>query len=62
MFKTKFSEHNKIWEALKKIWAATSPECPPHVSAGLGRIVPRKSSIGGIHVCAAGIDILKVYI
>jgi len=29
MFKTKFSEHNKIWEALKKIWAATSPECPP---------------------------------
>ena len=31
----------------------TAPECPA-VSAGLGRTVARKSSIGGLHVCAGG--------
>jgi len=63
MFKTNFSEHKKIWEALKKNMGGNFPWMPPpHVSAGLGRIVARKSSTGGLHVCAAGIDILKVYI
>jgi len=32
------------------------------VSAGLGRTVTRKSSTGGLHVCAGGLDILKIYI
>jgi len=29
------------------------------VSASLGRTVARNSSIGGLHVCARGLDILK---
>jgi len=33
----------------------------PPVSAGLGRTVPRKSSIGSLHVCAGGVDILTIY-
>jgi len=31
------------------------------VSAGLGRTVARKSSIGDLHVRAGGLDILKIY-
>jgi len=34
----------------------------PLVSAGLDRTVARKSSIGDLHVCAGGLDILKMYI
>jgi len=60
MFKTNFSEHNKIWEGTIKVWSHC-PRMPP-VSAGLGRTVARTSSIGGLHVCAVGIDILKIYI
>jgi len=38
-------------------------ELPPNapVSAGLGKTVARKSSIGDLHVCAGGLDILKIY-
>jgi len=50
---TKFGVH-------KKDFWVTAPECPT-VSAGLGRTVARKSSIGGLHVCAGGLDILKIY-
>jgi len=51
MFKThflstiKFGGHKKI--------GVTAPECPT-LSAGLGRTVGTKSSIGGLHVCAWG--------
>jgi len=57
MFKTNFSEHNKIWGAQKYL-GVTASECST-ASAGLGRTVSRKSSIGGLHVCARGLDILK---
>jgi len=60
MFNTNFSGHNKIWGGTK-IFGVTAPECPS-VSAGLGRTVARKSSTGGHHVCARGLDILKIYI
>jgi len=59
MFKTNFSEHNKIWGHNKDLGVITS-ECPT-VSAGLGRAVARKSSIGGLHVFAGGLNILKMY-
>jgi len=59
MLKTNFSKHNKIW-GHKKDLGVTAFECSP-VSAGLGRTVDRKSSIGGLHVCAEGLDILKIY-
>jgi len=39
----------------------TAPECPI-VSAGLDRTIARKSSIGSLHVCARGLDILKNFI
>jgi len=58
-FKPNFSEHNKTWGAQKDL-RVTAPECPT-VSAGLGRTVARKSSIGGLHVCAGRVDILKIY-
>jgi len=32
----------------------------PAVSAGVGRAIAMKSSIGGLHVCAGGLDILKI--
>jgi len=51
--KTKFGGH-------KKDLVVTSPEFPT-VSAGLGRTVARKCSIGGLHICAGGLDILKIY-
>jgi len=50
MFKTNFFEHKKIWGPQKR-FGGTSSECTP-VSAGLGTAVARKSSTGGIHVCA----------
>jgi len=59
MFKTNFSEHNKIWGRNKDLGVTTS-ECPT-VSAGLGIAVARKSSIGGLHVFAERLDILKIY-
>jgi len=59
MFETNFSEHNKIWGAQKDL-GLTAPKCPS-VSAGLGRTVARKYSIGGFHDCAGGLDILKIY-
>jgi len=58
-FETNFSEHKKIW-GHKKDLGVTATEWPT-VSAGLGRTVARKSSIGGLHVCAGGLDILKIY-
>jgi len=50
---TKFGGH-------KKDLGVTALECPT-VSAGLGRTVARKSSIGGLHGCAGGLDILNIY-
>ena len=50
---TKFGGH-------KKDFGETAPECPT-VSAVLGRTVARKSSTGGLHVCAGGLDILIIY-
>jgi len=44
----------------KKGLRVTAPECPT-VSAGLGRTVARKSSIGGLHVCTGELDILRIY-
>jgi len=44
----------------KKGLGVTAPECPT-VSAGLGRTFARKSSIGVLHVCAVGLDIMKIY-
>jgi len=44
MFKTNFSEHNKIWGAQKR-FGVTALECPT-MSAGLSRTVARKSPIG----------------
>jgi len=44
----------------KKDLGPTASEYPT-VSAGLGRTVARKSSIGGLHVCAGGLDILKKF-
>jgi len=58
MFETYFSENNIIW-VYKKDLRVTSPECPTK-SADLGRTVARKSSIAGLHVCARGLDILKI--
>jgi len=52
MFKRNFSERNKIW-GYKKDLVVTASECPT-VSAGLGRTVARKFSIGDLHVCAGG--------
>ena len=59
MFEANFSRNNKIWGAQKYL-GVTSPGRPT-VSAGLGRTIARKSSIGGLHVCAGGLDILKIY-
>jgi len=50
---TKFGGH-------KEYLGVTAPECPT-VSAGLGKTIARKSSIGGLHVCAGEVDILKIY-
>jgi len=59
MFETNFSERSKLW-GHKKDLRVTATECP-NVSAGLGRTVARKSSIVGLHVCAGGLDILKIH-
>jgi len=56
MFKTNFSEHNKIWGT--KMFEGNCPRMYP-MSAGLGRTVAEKSSIVGLRVCAVGLDILK---
>jgi len=60
MFKTKFLSITKFWEGHKKELGVTAPEFPT-VSAGLSRTVARKSSIEGLHICAGGLDILKIY-
>jgi len=52
MFETNFSEQKKDLGITAKY---------PTVSAGLDRTVARKSSIGGLHVCEWGLDILKIY-
>jgi len=52
MLKTNFSEHNKIWGTQKRFGGNCRQI--PSVSTGLGRTVARKSSIGGLHVCAGG--------
>jgi len=59
MFEKKFSEHNKIWGGTKKDLGVTAHKCPT-MSAGLGRTVPRKSSIRDLRVCAGGLNILKI--
>jgi len=41
-------------------FGVAAPECST-VSAGLGRTAARKSSIGGLHICERGLDILKIY-
>jgi len=46
MFNTNLSEHSKIWGAQKRFGG----NCP-NVSAGLGRTVTRKSSIGASCLC-----------
>jgi len=61
MFKTNFSEHNKICGGAQKRFVFNCPRMPP-MSAGLGRTVARKSSIGGLHVSAGGLDNLENYI
>jgi len=50
---TKFEGH-------KKDLGATTSEFPT-MSAGLGGTIARKSSIGGLHVFAWTLDILKIY-
>jgi len=60
MFETNFSEHNKILAAQKR-FEGNCPRMLP-VSTGVGRTVARKSSIGGLHVCAGGLDALKIYV
>jgi len=59
MFKTNFSEHNKIWGAQKRFGS----NCPRMslVSADLGKTVARKSFITGLRGCAGGLDILNIY-
>jgi len=52
MFKTNFSEHNKIWGT--KMFEGNCPRMYP-MSAGLGRTVAEKSSIVGLRVCAVGL-------
>jgi len=59
MFETNFSLDNKIWGA-QKVFGGNYPRMHP-VSAGLGRTAARKSFIGDLHVCASGLDILKIY-
>jgi len=60
MFEKNISQHNKIWGAQKR-FGGNYPRMPL-VSAGLGRTVARKSSIGDLPVCAGGgLDILKIY-
>jgi len=44
----------------KKDLGVAAPECRT-VSAGLGKTVARKSSIGGLHISAGALDILKMY-
>jgi len=58
MLETNFSEHNKIWGTQKR-FGGNCPRMP--VCSGLSRTVARKSSIGHRHVCARGLDILKIY-
>jgi len=44
----------------KKNLGVTAPKFAT-ASADLDRTVAKKSSIGGLHVCAGGLDILKIY-
>jgi len=60
MCKTYFFENSKFWEAQKR-FGDICPRMPPPVSAGLGRTAGRKSSIGGLHVCPGGLNIVKIY-
>jgi len=59
MFETNFSEHNKIW-GHKEDLGVTAHKFPT-VCADLDRNVAKKSSIGGLHVSAGELDILKIY-
>jgi len=52
MFEIIFSEHNKIWGAQKRSGGNCTRMLP--VSAGLGSTIARKSSVGGLDVCAGG--------
>jgi len=44
----------------QKRFGGNYPRMSP-MSAGLGRNAARKSFIRGLHVCAGGLDILKIY-
>jgi len=61
MFKTNFSEHNKIWGEQKNDLGITSPECSP-MSAGLGRNRRLKVFHWRPSCLCRGLDILKIYI
>jgi len=60
VFKKKFLSTTKFGWAQKGFGG----NCPHlhTLSADLGRTVARKSSTGGLHVCAGGLNILKIYI
>jgi len=60
MFKTNFSEHNKIWGHKKDLGITASER--PTVSAVLDRTDARKSSIGVFMFAQGVLDILKFYI
>jgi len=57
MFKTNFSEHNKIWGATNKIWG----NCPrmPHRVCGHGQNRRQKVFHWGPSCLRRGLDILK---
>jgi len=59
MFETNFSERKNIWRSTKNIWGYLPLNAS--MSGGLGRTVARKYSIGDLHVCVGGLDILKIY-
>jgi len=60
MFKQIFLSTTKFGWA-QKGFGGNCPQLPT-LSAGLGRIVARKFSIMGLHVCAGGLNILKIYV
>jgi len=56
MFKTNFSEHNKIWGDTNKMGVNAPRVC------GHGQNCRQKVFHWGHHVCAGKLDILKIYI
>jgi len=60
IFETNFSEHNKIWGAQKRFGG----NClrMPHRVVGPGQNRRQKVFHWGLHICAGGLDILKIYL